>query len=399
MSKRKKLKIVKEGYGSAFAGGAGYSYTGGTRGSITRGGFGGANNLGGPNMMYTYEIKPLNHLLEPRPSNALDQVEKMHIGSKVTGNPIRSNNIQYDKKITGTLQSIKLAEDGAIKYYVVLDEATATLVRVEPTSIKLIVEEPIKYFGDAGTDSPSKRKEKMERAAKNRKVVSESFTEFLHKQKLVEGVADKYAEKEFHIPQEYEKFEKTHSQEEIKQSGAEEIGIITQSMIGNKPLRIPVKVFKNPKSFKNFGIGVRGVIMQNGDLYLASSADVIHYDILALMEEKNIIPDGAGKGWEDMNKRDFLTVQRVALFDVIAIGESYIFEKPIGDTQEEKQKAIQKRKDEISVFLPFLKAARTKNPQFEYAEEQFAYVLRKMVEDKVERRKIMMAVRPSEDDS
>ena len=80
----KRKKIVREGYG------AGYSYTGGTRGSLSRGGFGGASNLGGPNMMYTYEIKPLNHTLEPKPSPT-DQLEQIHIGSKVSGTPIISN--------------------------------------------------------------------------------------------------------------------------------------------------------------------------------------------------------------------------------------------------------------------------------------------------------------------
>ena len=57
-------EVLDEGYGTGFGGsyGAGYSYIGGTRGMIsgTRGGFGGANNLGGPNMMYTYEISAVN---------------------------------------------------------------------------------------------------------------------------------------------------------------------------------------------------------------------------------------------------------------------------------------------------------------------------------------------------
>lgn len=396
MTKRKKIKIVKEGYGSAFAGGAGYSYTGGTRGSLTRGGFGGANNLGGPNMMYTYEIKPLNHTLEPRPSNSMDQIEKMHIGSKVTGKPIRANNIQYDKKITGTLQSIQKAEDGSIKYYVVLDEATATLVRIDPTTVKLIVEEPIKYFGDNGTDAPSKRKEKMERAAKNRKVVSESFNEFLKKDKIEEGVGDKFAEKEFNIPQNYGDFEIKHGQQQIKEEGNQEIGTITHSMLSKKPLKVPVKVYKNPKSLKGFGIGARGVITKTGDLYLADSAEVIHYDILDLMEEKNIIPEGTGKGWEDMHKIDFLTIQRVALFNVIAIGESYVFTKVKGSTPEDIEKTSNQRKAEIAQYEHFLEKAKEVNPQFEFVNEQFLNVLRKMVEDKQERKKITLAVRPSQ---
>jgi len=174
--------MLNEGYGAGFSMSSGGRFSGGM-GGTTRGGFGGSWNSGGPNQMYTYEIKPLNHVLEPKPSETFDQIEQLHIGSKVTGRPIKSNAIKYDKKISGIVQSIKTADDGAIKYYVVFDEATATPVRVDPTTVKLIVEDPVKYFADTTSDTPSQRRIKMERAAKNRKLVSESFTEFLNKHK------------------------------------------------------------------------------------------------------------------------------------------------------------------------------------------------------------------------
>ena len=175
--------LLKEAYGGAF--GAGFSMSGSVRGTGGgRNGFGGAGNLGGGlNQMYTYEIHPLSHVLEPKPSETFDQIEQLHIGSKVSGKPIKSNAVQYDKKISGIVQAIKTTDDGAIKYYVVFDEATATLVKIDPTTVKLVIEDPVKYFADTTSDTPSQRRIKMERAAKNRKLVSESFTEFLAKQK------------------------------------------------------------------------------------------------------------------------------------------------------------------------------------------------------------------------
>ena len=66
MKKLVRESLIKESYGAGFSMSSG-GFRGGM-GGITRGGFGGANNMGGPNMMYTYEIKPLNHSLEQRPT-------------------------------------------------------------------------------------------------------------------------------------------------------------------------------------------------------------------------------------------------------------------------------------------------------------------------------------------
>lgn len=161
MSKIVRESIINEGYGSAFGGGigAGYSFTGGTRGMIsgTRGAFGGSNNLGGPNMMYTYSILPLNHTLEQRPTVTLDQIEQVRIGSRVSGELIRSNASPINKKVIGIVQKIVISDNGALKYYVVLDQDTATLVKLEPVSVKLIQYEPVRRMFDAPDLIPTSR--------------------------------------------------------------------------------------------------------------------------------------------------------------------------------------------------------------------------------------------------
>ena len=80
-----RAKTVKENFG-----GAGYAvYGGGARGgygnSIGRGnGFGGSSNNGGPNIMYTYDIKPLNQLLQ-QPGTPQGGHRYIHPGSEVNG--------------------------------------------------------------------------------------------------------------------------------------------------------------------------------------------------------------------------------------------------------------------------------------------------------------------------
>jgi hypothetical protein len=150
-------EVLKEGYGAGFSMSSGGHFSGGM-GGTSRGGFGGAWNVGGPSTMYTYEIKPLSHTLEQLPTVTNDQIEQIQIGSKVTGCLVRSNATPEKKEITGTVQKIVTTDNGAIKYYIVIDEATATRVKLEPLSVKLIIAEPVQYYFDATDTIPTRRK-------------------------------------------------------------------------------------------------------------------------------------------------------------------------------------------------------------------------------------------------
>jgi hypothetical protein len=157
MTKIVRESIINEGYGSTFTGGAGYSFTGGLGGTSRSGSFSGASNLGGPSCMYTYEIKALNHTLEQRPTVTLDQIEQIRIGSRVSGEPIRSNASPISKKVIGMVQKIVISDNGALKYYIVLDQDTATPVKLEPTSVKLVQYEPVRRMFDAPDLIPTSR--------------------------------------------------------------------------------------------------------------------------------------------------------------------------------------------------------------------------------------------------
>lgn len=125
-------------------GGAGYSYGGGrSMFSINRGGgFGGANNMGGPNMMYTYEIKPLTRELQPKPTTD-DGLEKIKVGNTVSGIQL---NKRDKKRHTGTIIKInKNSTNNIINYYTILDQDTGTIIKIDPTTIDVLSGEDIDY--------------------------------------------------------------------------------------------------------------------------------------------------------------------------------------------------------------------------------------------------------------
>jgi len=122
-------------------GGAGMTYSGGSTifpvnrgGQMNRGGFGGASNLGGPNMMYTYEIKPLNRVLQPPPTEH-PEIEILHVGDAACGQEL---NKKDGKQHVGVVLKIELSIDGALKYYIILDDHTKTTIKLDPTSTTLV---------------------------------------------------------------------------------------------------------------------------------------------------------------------------------------------------------------------------------------------------------------------
>ena len=174
--KRKGTIIVKEGYG------AGFSVNNGGLGGSSRGGFGGAANIGhGGNTMYTYEIKPLNHALEQKPNqNITVGAAAVSIGTKISGIPLRSNATPDKKKIIGIVRKIEQTDDSALKYYVVQDQATQNLVKIDPLTAQVIISEPVEYYGEID-NLPSKRKEKIKAFKQN--LVPESLQESITRKK------------------------------------------------------------------------------------------------------------------------------------------------------------------------------------------------------------------------
>ena len=129
--------------------GAGYAVWGGgsrggfgnpSQGGVTGGrgfGFGSSNNSGGPNMMYTYTVMPLNKSLEPPASDTMDE-PIIHTGSVIKGTVLGGE----DAHVIGQVLRIEKDHDGNISYYQVLDPETSTKVNIDPTSAYIWTPEP-----------------------------------------------------------------------------------------------------------------------------------------------------------------------------------------------------------------------------------------------------------------
>ena len=57
------------------------------------------------------------------------------------------------------------------------------------------------------------------------------------------------------------------TKEEDKPINAQLVGYVKKQ--GNRPLTPPVPVYKNPKNLEGFSEDTRGVLLNDGDLYLA----------------------------------------------------------------------------------------------------------------------------------
>jgi DNA-directed RNA polymerase subunit RPC12/RpoP len=123
MEKRKKLKEY----------GAGYGFSGGVRGGVNRGGFSGGSG-GALQTMYVYEIKPLNHNLEP-PLDDMDTQEIITPGKSIQGFEMNKRDKKYHQ---GTLLRIEKTPEGVIMYYVILDPKTSTKMKLDPSSVTLV---------------------------------------------------------------------------------------------------------------------------------------------------------------------------------------------------------------------------------------------------------------------
>ena len=118
-------------------GGAGYSIYGGNVGygnASGRGmGFGqSSQNKGGPNLMYTYDVKDLDQKLQQAPTPQ-DNEKYVHIGCEIEG-----ISLDTKKKITGKIVSEETDNDGNISYYNIINSETGKTERVDPTSAELI---------------------------------------------------------------------------------------------------------------------------------------------------------------------------------------------------------------------------------------------------------------------
>lgn len=159
-----------------------------------------------------------------------------------------------------------------------------------------------------------------------------------------EGVGDEYLKRKYHMSDEFDDFEKKFSTSKRN----------SENVFYRKG---DWQLLKNPDNIKNLGESVRGVILENGDLYIESHSDVIHNDILKILAEKGVLSSIPKKNWTAKlpTETGFLTVQRYKNSSYIAIGES---NRLLYD-----ESSYEIRKD---VYDNFIDNARRKMPQINF---------------------------------
>ena len=167
---------------------------------------------------------------------------------------------------------------------------------------------------------------------KNRIIIKRIIRKAINEMLNREGVADKYLDNKFIIPDEEKEFEKKYMMYKTSKD----------NVFFSKG---DWKIIKNPVSLESFGPNVRGVITEKGDLYIENFSEGIHHDIIKLLFKKGIISGKFTKSWSKNTpfENHFLTVQRKNNSNVIAVGES--------NKRMYKESEWELLKSEIDVFI------------------------------------------------
>ena len=163
-----KAKLIREWGGAGFSSSGSSIFPTNRGGQMNRGGFGGASNLGGPNMMYTYEIKPLNRLLQPKQSD-LEEMEIIHNGNIIEGEEL---NKKDGKIYIGTIIKTVKSSTGTLNYYLIIDERNSMKIKIDPTTATLLSG---KNFVDVRNKEPGRDEAELLRAGQEKQKIQETM--------------------------------------------------------------------------------------------------------------------------------------------------------------------------------------------------------------------------------
>jgi len=103
---------------------------------------------------------------------------------------------------------------------------------------------------------------------------------------------------------------------------AELIGFVDK--LWDKPIE-PIPIYKNPKNLVGFNSNTRGILLNNGDLYLGQSPKALHENMLELLAKKNIIPFTSIKDYNYNYPNEFIAVVRIENTNNFGESTAYYF--------------------------------------------------------------------------
>lgn len=174
-----------------------------------------------------------------------------------------------------------------------------------------------------------------------------------------EGVGDKYAKNRFGIEDEFSEFEKKYKMSNLLKNKED---IIFQNEY--------TTIIKNPKSLANIEPEVRGIIDNDGNLYIEKSPNVLHNTLILYLNEMGIIP--YNKLWHMTLPTDFITVQRYYDTNIFALGESN--EMLLDDEDRYHDISdVPTKKESLPIFDKYLEKAKKINPHIYFINKRIGY--------------------------
>jgi tRNA nucleotidyltransferase/poly(A) polymerase/2'-5' RNA ligase len=170
---------------------------------------------------------------------------------------------------------------------------------------------------------------------------------------MLEGVADRYAEKTFNIPDPNTQND-VQAMGDIQKSVEEPIGYVTPYSSNDSAKEVPI--YLNPKSLTNFADNVRVIVNDKGDLYIAQEDGRFNHGMMAKALGLFASDNGI---YNDMDEYQLL--HRVD--NTNAFG--------LGDTAEDY---IERKYENRVYLLNILRQAKRKNPQYDFYNEYYANI-------------------------
>lgn len=192
--------------------------------------------------------------------------------------------------------------------------------------------------------------------------------------RLVEGVADKYAEREFHIPDENSEFEKKPSDQNKKSEIIYKYKKGEKTRFNSHGIRTSVFIIKNPANLDGVHIVSRGIIDSDGNLYVINDASLTHTEILDKLNELGLVKY-VDRWWKKVPS-DFVTVQRVLKKNAFHIGDSNDIVNPEVEKKTRVEWKMPPIREAKKLFIPFFEKAKQKNPQYQFYTKTFREIYR-----------------------
>jgi hypothetical protein len=146
-------------------------------------------------------------------------------------------------------------------------------------------------------------------------IIKEELEDFWSDWQSEPSMADKYYEKLTGTAAQIQK-----SPDEPQITG-ERVGFVTTQW--GKPIEKPIPLYKNPTTLNGFENFARGVLLADGNIYLATSGNALHDDILKVLGELGVVPYGKTYNYATAMPEEFVAVQRVGNTTKFAQSSAY----------------------------------------------------------------------------